>query len=931
MTIARVYDNHGACPLRPESILTRIISSFVKHKVIFLLLALVLTALSSAAAYNIRILTSRRALLPANVDVTKRLNDFLNKFGSANDLIVVIQGAPRPQMEEFTTELARRLEKNKNIRSVNERVDILFFLKHAYLMIPPDTLEQFSKVVDSLIGVRPPDKLNDWADAWKRTADWLENPPDLGSLDIDIKSAKEGMNLVQFVLDQWLRWLDAPKAPNSISWNTLLASHGAQSMSSGYYSSRDGKLLFMFVRPKDSSEEFEHLKPFIDGVKINAKELQIEWRKQGKTPPQVGLTGLPAASFEEFVAVRHDIKLTITTAIGLIILLILIWLRSVRWAIVVFVPMALGVVWNIGAAYLILGHLTIITSGFTAILFGLGIDYGIFMSTRIIEERTHEQDLLAAIVNGTVASARALLVAGGATVLIFVSLSFVEFDGFSELGIVAASGVLLVLVSTFVLQPIAFFLLPPKVKSPKRFAAEKSFLVSEKVSKGKVKLLQSANVLLVLVAVSGAVLGAIAAFHIPFDYDVMSLLPKDSEAAKLQRLMLKKSDYQGEVVIFTANSIPEARQMAKRAAKLPAIARVQTITDIFPKDAAQRARTARDIGKKVDESVYASRIRSLGDIKLEKEYDPKILHTLEKLQEVIEDGQEQAFSAGHAELVKQMEKILDQIEKINDRWNENPDKSRQRTRLYVGKLAQAGKSALDVLKAWKQASILNPRDLPSNLYDRFFSKDGQVAFYAFPAGNIYDTKVLDELIKQVYSVSKNVTGFPTTHHVFSRMVVSSFRHGSVAAAIIALLWIALVFRRFKGILIASLPLLVGGGWMMGIMYVAGMKFNFANIIGLPLVMGLAVDYGVWFAHRKMEMTDMGGWQIASIAGKAILLAAGTTLAGLGAITMASYRGVASMGVAITIGLLCCVASAMLVSPAIAQLIYRNQKEKDEGH
>ncbi len=915
--------------MRPESILARSVSSFVKHRAIFLILALVMTLLSAWAAYNMDILTSRRALLPAKVDVTKRLNSFLKKFGSANDLIAVIQGAPRPELEKFTSQLARRLEKDKNIRSVNERVDVLFFLKHAYLMIPPDVLRQFSSVVDSLIGVAPPEKLDNWSDAWKRTEDWLDNPPDLGSMDVDLKTAREGMHLVLFVLEQWLRWLDAPEAPNSIAWNTMLARHGAQSLASGYYTSRDGKMLFMFVRPEDASEEFEHLDPFIQAVRNAATQLQEKWRKAGKTPPSVGLTGLPEASYEEFVAVRHDIKLTITTAIGLIILLILVWLRSLRWAIVVFVPMAIGVVWNIGAAYLILGHLTIITSGFTAILFGLGIDYGIFMSTRIIEERQTESDLLTAIVKGTLASARALLVAGGATVLIFVSLSFVEFDGFSELGIVAASGVLLVLVSTFVLQPIAFFLLPPKVKSPPvQKSSKPAGPVGKEVKNGKMKLLKSTNVLLVLLALSGAVLGAVAAFRIPFDYDVMSLLPKGSEAARLQRKMLEKSDYQGEVVIFTAHSIPEARKMAKKAAELPAIARVQTITDIFPPDASDRATIARSIGKKIDESVYARRIRALGKIEFKKQYDEKILHTLEKLQEIIEDGQDQAFSAGHAELVKQMEKILNRIDEINARWSKNPERSRERTSLYVSKLVDASKSALGVLKAWKTADALKPRDLPAGLYDRFFSKDGEVAFYAFPAGNIYDTKVLDELMKQVYSVSKDATGFPTTHHVFSRMVVSSFRHGSVAAALIALFWIALVFRKFKAILIASLPLLVGGGWMMAIMYITGMKFNFANIIGLPLVMGLAVDYGVWFAHRKLEMSHLGGWQVARLAGKAILLAAGTTFAGLGAITMASYRGVASMGVAITIGLLCCVTSAMLVSPALAQLIYRKQKDKD---
>ena len=100
-----------------------------------------------------------------------------------------------------------------------------------------------------------------------------------------------------------------------------------------------------------------------------------------------------------------------------------------------------------------------------------------------------------------------------------------------------------------------------------------------------------------------------------------------------------------------------------------------------------------------------------------------------------------------------------------------------------------------------------------------------------------------------------------------------------------------------------------------------MKFSYANIIALPLVIGLAVDYGVWFAHRRREFPDMSPWRVAIIAGRAILLAAGTTLAGLGAIILAEYRGVASMGVAVTIGLVCCVTAALLISPAITQLLF----------
>ena len=113
--------------------------------------------------------------------------------------------------------------------------------------------------------------------------------------------------------------------------------------------------------------------------------------------------------------------------------------------------------------------------------------------------------------------------------------------------------------------------------------------------------------------------------------------------------------------------------------------------------------------------------------------------------------------------------------------------------------------------------------------------------------------------------------------------------------------------------------------MLGLMAIVGIPYNFANIVALPLVIALAVDYGVWFSYRWSEMKDRPPLQVSLAVAKAIGLAAGTSLAGLGAISLASYRGVSSMGVAITLGLLCCLTATLVVAPAIGQLLDSKRK------
>jgi predicted RND superfamily exporter protein len=232
---------------------------------------------------------------------------------------------------------------------------------------------------------------------------------------------------------------------------------------------------------------------------------------------------------------------------------------------------------------------------------------------------------------------------------------------------------------------------------------------------------------------------------------------------------------------------------------------------------------------------------------------------------------------------------------------------------------------LKIINEWRQTKPLTPEQLPAALRDRFFAANGSMAIYAFPAKTIYDPENLDALIKDVYGVSPDATGFPTTHQVFSKSVVESFAQGTKLALGLCLLWIMAVTRSLRGFTLAALPLLIGGGWMLGLMVLGGIHYNYANMVALPMVIALAVDYGVWFNYRWNELKGRTPLQISLAAGKVIGLAAGTELAGLGAITLASYRGVSSLGESITIGLLCCLTATLVVAPAIGQLLDSKRK------
>ena len=435
---------------------------------------LVVSGIALVAATRIPIFTARRALLAPGSPEVERFDRFLSTFGAASDLMVVVDGAPREDLEAFSSELAKELARLPQVKAAESRLDASFFLSHAWTGASPEDLKRAEGIIPSMLKL-PDGQPADMDEALSKAEDYFEEPPAFSTRAIDLDSARQALQAVDFFLQEWLRWLDAPTPPRRIAWDNLLAGQPeARTLiaGNGYYATHDGKRLFVFVRPVDPSEDFRVLAPFYEGVRKASRDLRERWTEAGRAPPNVGLTGMPAVVYEEFTNIQKGVTWTIATAGVLVLLVILFGMRSFRRAAVVFLPMGMGSLWGTALVLPTVGHLSMVTSAFTAILFGLGVDYGIFLSSRIMEEQKNGLSLPDAIARGTGLSARAVLIAGSATTLVFLSLATCEFVGFKELGLVAAMGVVMVQAATLVGVPAMYRLLKPRIHSGTTVASD---------------------------------------------------------------------------------------------------------------------------------------------------------------------------------------------------------------------------------------------------------------------------------------------------------------------------------------------------------------------------------------------------------------------------------------------------------------------------
>ena len=148
---------------------------------------------------------------------------------------------------------------------------------------------------------------------------------------------------------------------------------------------------------------------------------------------------------------------------------------------------------------------------------------------------------------------------------------------------------------------------------------------------------------------------------------------------------------------------------------------------------------------------------------------------------------------------------------------------------------------------------------------------------------------------------------------------------SALAVILVVLW--LDFRSVKHALLAALPLAVGLLQTLGLMGLGGIDLNPANLIGIPLLLGIAVDYGVHIVHDALERP--GPYRISASTANSVLVDALTTILGFGALMVASHRGLESLGRVLTLGVTTCTVTSLVFLPALLALLQLRGRADEE--
>ena len=584
-----------------------------------------------------------------------------------------------------------------------------------------------------------------------------------------------------------------------------------------------------------------------------------------------------------------------------------------RWrthAVLVLAALVTGVIWAFGAVRLEFGYLNMITSSFFATLIGVGVAYGIHPVSEYELEGAHTVDPLATVRESFHRTGAPVAVAAVTTSAAFFSILLMQYRGFAELGLVAGVGVLLCLVAAQVTLPALLL-----VYGRRRHRRDRSKRTSRTrgavdrfwVERGAARVCRFPKTV-VAVAVALTVWFGWLATGIGFNSNLLDLLPEDSEALAHQRTMIDESDMSPIAGMVLAESLEELGAMKRRAAAEPTIQRFDSVLQFMPDDPDSSTAAVARVLDFLERIRFPERLDRVDPKKLEA--------SLWRLEEVLAIASEDAFGMGLGDLAGSLEDARASVE------------------TSAGVVAEAGGEnieawtrAQDALRTWsagvlrdlrRAASAPPPRvdDLPPEVRERFVTASGRYVAVLQPKGSLFDPEVLDGYVAAARRVSEEITGFPIVFHGHSKRITEGFYLAVAVGLTLVLVILMIDYRNLRDPLLSSLPLAMGIVWMLGAMKLLGMSFNFANLVAIPLIIGVGIDNGVHVIHR-VRLEGAGGMDVVlRHTARAILIASLTTMIGFGSLALASHRGLASLGLVLLLGVGSCLVTSVVVLPNI---------------
>lgn len=829
----------------------------------------VICAVGSAAyaAKNFAINTDIDKLISPNLDWRQREAVFEREFPGHFQSTLVVVDAPTPELAGAAAgALTQKLkEQPKLFESVDNLSGNEFFARNGLLFQPT---EDVARLTDGMSQAAP-------------LIGTLARDPSLRGLT---RALSFGLAAVQ----QGMSKLDDMTRPMSLASDTLdnvLAGRPAvfswQELLTGKKPGTSDTRRFIEVRPVLDYSALEPGRASSDAIRKAAADLDLA----GKYQARVRLTGSIPMGDEEFATVQEGALVNGVATVLVVLMILWLALKSGRIILAVFINLVIGLAITAALGLMMVGALNMISVAFAVLFVGLGVDFGIQFSVRYRAERHEISGLREALSSTAREVAVPLTLAAIAVACGFLSFLPTAYRGVSELGMIAGVGMLVAYLTSITVLPALLTIFNPPGE-PEEVGYRALAPVDDFLSRHRVGVIAG--------TLGVAVIGAPLLYYLTFDFDPVHLRSPETESISTLLDVQKDPNVGFNSINVVVPSIDRAQEVADRLRKLPEVARVMMIDSFVPQDQEKKL----GFIKAMDDQIGFL-------LRAQARSGPSDAENVAALNASADQLNQMAVNAKGpgADAAKRLAANLSSLAKADKAAR---DRARE---VFVLPL----QVSLNGLRGFLGAQSISRANLPDGIKRQWVSADGKSRVEVFPSGDANNTEVLRKFASAVLAVYPEAIGGPVSILKSGETVVSAFIHAGLYAliSIAILLWV--VLRRFTDMLLTLVPLVLAGVVTLEICVLIGMPLNFANIIALPLLLGVGVAFKIYYitAWRAGEAN-----LLQSALTRAVIWSALTTATAFGSLWLSNHPGTSSMGKLLALSLVTTLCAAVLFQPAL---------------
>lgn len=853
--------------------------------------------------------TSRADLLNPKNEYHKRWLAYVNEFSDQEDVYVVVEGSDRRRIREVIRELAAALRQEPNyFHSILERVDKTPLARKGLYYLPKSQLvELYEQLLEARSRLEQNAPLLNPAGFLVQCASDVGQFPAHSGPSIDTKAWQGLLPVLQaqlagqseVIASQVMKEFAAGATSGTSSLPLPMAegtSFGNSGSQEDMFFSGDGRLALLMLRfTPDTGQEFTRFAPHIHRLRHIVGDVS-----QRYPDVSIGVTGLPVLEYDEMQTSNSSVLAAIVSLAG-VVLVFFAGFGSIRHTAGITLSLSMGVIWSVGFVAIAMGHLNILTSAFGAMLIGLG-DYGVHFVAHYLERRRGAPDVRSALIATAEEVGPSIATGAWSTAAAFFAGALTDFLGVAELGIIAGGGILLCWLSDITVLP-AFLCLVDK-KMPE----ENYHKLIELTPWFRPLAFFPKTATLIVVAIVAVF--AIGLPRLRYDYNLLHLQAFGLDSVQTQNKLVEHMSRSSYFALSIAPTVDEARQRKARFLALPSVDHVEDLVSVFPEDVAERRPLIEQMADNLGAILASS-----------PAIPPKetLEQALARLEMSLGQGPEGLPLISSVQHLRAMLAAMPEAE-YRRRLSELPAVAH----------AQLETAFTPLIFLLRDSSAPNLNDLPPALVERFVGKGGHHLLQVYCKGDFWDPETMRQFVSDVRSVDPGATGNPIQIYEACHQMNRAYLEAAGYALIAILLTLYLDFRNIRDILLSLVPLALGLLCLFGLMGWFDLPLNPANMITLPLILGIGIDNGVHITHdyrrQRGHYFMPEGATLAAVTVNSL-----TTLVGFGALMLSPHRGLQSLGRVLTFGMAFCLLLSLLMPGLLRWLQELRGRARNDEH